>query len=147
MMQLVKRAEELGIKDRKEARALVKQFKVKTLKRLETVVARQYAREAPAAGRSVDRAKANAILRAAKKVDGKLRGSAVKTPGPRGYRIGPVWLKSIVEGKGIALHPSNLPKLLCTAAAKGVDLPNTTLTQPEIVAVIAKAVAPEVQRG
>jgi hypothetical protein len=95
----------------------------------------------------VDRAKANAIIRAASKVEGKLRGSAVKTPGPRGYRIGPVWLKSIVEGKGIALHPSNLPKLLCTAAAKGVDLPNTKLTQPEIAAVIAKAVAPEVQRS
>lgn len=68
----------------------------------------------------------------------RLRGrSGVKLPGPRGYRFGPVWLKSIAEGRGIATHPSNLPKLLATAASRRVNIPKD-MPQEEIVRLVAK---------
>jgi hypothetical protein len=70
----------------------------------------------------------------------KIRKAAqTREAGPRGFQFGPVWIKSIVDGAGIALKVSNLPKLLATAASKGIEV-TKDLTQAEIVAMVAKAV-------
>jgi hypothetical protein len=140
---LIARAAELGMKDESEARVLLKEHNVKTFRKLERVVAKTTGAEVPTAKpkviRSIDRAKANAVIRAAKKVQGKLHGSSVNSPGPRGFRLGAVWLKSIVEGKGPAIAAANLPKLVATAAAKGIPIPSRQLTQKELAEHIAKA--------
>jgi len=140
---LITRAAELGVKDEAEARTLLKTHGIKSFRKLERVVAKGSNAEVPNGKpkvvKSIDRAKANAVIRAARKVQGKLRGSNVNNPGPRGFRLGPTWLKSITEGKGPALSPSNLPKLVATAAAKGIPIPSRTLTQKELAEHIAKA--------
>lgn len=85
-------------------------------------------RAKPSTGAAVKLAKANA--------------EKVITPrnkGPRGFRVdSPAWLKSIMERKGIALSPSNLPKLLDTAEVKGLTI-TPDLEQSEIVDMLAKA--------
>lgn len=69
----------------------------------------------------------------------KVRKAAeVRAKGPRGFKFGPKWIASIVEGKGIALKPANLPKLLDTAAFKNVEV-TPDLTQAEIASMVAKA--------
>lgn len=65
------------------------------------------------------------------------KATSVRTKGPRGFKFGPVWMRSIAEGKGIALKPQNLPKLLETATFKDVTV-SADLSQPEIAAAIAK---------
>ncbi len=65
------------------------------------------------------------------------KATSVRAKGPRGFKFGPVWMRSITEGKGIALKPQNLPKLLETANFKGVMV-SADLSQPEIAAAIAK---------
>jgi len=65
------------------------------------------------------------------------KASAVRTKGPRGFKFGPVWMRSIREGKGIALKPQNMPKLMETASFVGVKV-SDDLSQPEIAAVIAR---------
>jgi hypothetical protein len=82
----------------------------------------------------------------ARKTGAEIKVRAARTPaaphaaGPRGFKFGPVWVKSIVEGKGVALKVANLPKLLDTAKAKGVEV-TEDLTQAEIAAAVAKAFA------
>lgn len=65
------------------------------------------------------------------------KATSVRAKGPRGFKFGPVWMRSIAEGKGIALKPQNLPKLLETATFKGVAV-GANLSQPDIAAAIAK---------
>jgi|SRR5579859_3614509 len=67
------------------------------------------------------------------------KAAAVREKGPRGFKFGPVWLASIAAGKGVALKPANIKKVLETAEAKGVTV-TKDLTQAEIVALIAKAI-------
>lgn len=68
----------------------------------------------------------------------KVRKAATpRVKGPRGFKFGPVWMKSILEGKGVALKAQNMPKLLETAQFKGVVV-TSDLSQPEIAAAIAK---------
>src|SRR5271154_3233853 len=67
------------------------------------------------------------------------KAGAVRQKGPRGFKFGPVWLASITSGKGVALKPANIAKVLETAQAKGVTV-TKDLTQLEIVALIAKAI-------
>ncbi len=65
------------------------------------------------------------------------KAGAVHEKGPRGFKYGPVWLTSIRNSKGVALKPSNLPKLREHAASAGVA---STGTSEEIVALLAKAI-------
>jgi hypothetical protein len=67
------------------------------------------------------------------------KAGAVREKGPRGFKFGPVWLASIKSGKGVALKPTNIKKVLETAEAKGVTV-SKDLTQAAIVALIAKAI-------
>lgn len=65
--------------------------------------------------------------------------AAIRNKGPRGFRVdSPAWMASIQSGKGIALSPANLPKLLDTAAVHNVEI-SEDLTQAEIVEKISKA--------
>lgn len=66
------------------------------------------------------------------------KAGAVHEKGPRGFKFGPVWIASIVAGKGIALKAANLPKLKDTATTYGVNV-TSDLTQDEIASAIAKA--------
>ena len=93
------------------------------------------------------KAKAEAAIAALSKTTKKASGAtlrvrkagAVREKGPRGFKFGPVWLASIAAGKGVALKPANIAKVLETAQAKGVTV-TKDLTQLEIVALIAKAI-------
>ena len=92
----------------------------------------------------------SAVVKAAKK-QAKASGATLKiakvkveraivprNKGPRGFRVdSPAWLKSITDGKGIALVPANLPKLMDTAEVKGAAV-SADMTQAEIVQAIAK---------
>jgi hypothetical protein len=66
--------------------------------------------------------------------------ATIHEKGPRGFKFGPVWLKSIAEGKGVALKPANFPKLKDHAAAAGIEV-TADLTQAEIATAIAKTLA------
>ena len=67
------------------------------------------------------------------------KAGAIRAKGPRGFKIdSPAWLRSIAAGKGIALSPSNLPKLLDTADAKGITV-SADMTPADIAAAIAAA--------
>lgn len=69
----------------------------------------------------------------------KIRKAAqVHQKGPRGFKFGPIWMRSISEGKGVALKPQNMPKLLETATFKGIQV-TPDLSQAEVAAAIAKA--------
>jgi hypothetical protein len=69
----------------------------------------------------------------------KVRKAAVlRQEGPRGFKVGPVWIASIKAGKGVALKPSNLPKLKKTAEEYKVTVKDDA-THEEIVAAIAAA--------
>ena len=68
------------------------------------------------------------------------KAGAVRAKGPRGFKVdSPAWLRSIADRKGIALSPSNLPKLLDTASVKGVSV-SADMPQAEIVALVAAAI-------
>lgn len=62
--------------------------------------------------------------------------------GPRGFNLGPKWIQSIKDGKGIAMYPSNLPKLVKTAEVYNV--PPAKLkkvkTQRELVELLSSVV-------
>lgn len=110
---LLTRAAELGLSDEAKARELIKKFKVRSFKRLAEVVSKN--------------AGAKQRVR---------RSSKIHSEGPRGFKFGPVWLGSIKSQKGIALSPSNLPKLRKTAESKGVA--TSDLNQEQLVAALAK---------
>ena len=88
---------------------------------------------------------ARLAIDSAVKLRNAMRGGALKVrkaknvrvKGPRGFKFGPVWMRSIADGKGIALMPQNMPKLLETATFKNVSV-SADLSQAEIVAAIAK---------
>jgi hypothetical protein len=67
------------------------------------------------------------------------KATAVREKGPRGFKFGPVWMQSIRDGKGVALKPQNMPKLLDTAAFMGVNVRNDQ-PQAEIAMAIAKVI-------
>lgn len=68
------------------------------------------------------------------------QGVKITAAGPRGFRLGPVWLKSIAEVKGAALKSANLPKLLATADVKGVTVPRgKNVSQRDVVEALSKA--------
>lgn len=70
----------------------------------------------------------------------KVREVKVHQPGVRGFTFGKVWNKSVVDGKGLALHASNLPKLQAQARAEGVeDVEN--LTQEALAQAVAAKLA------
>jgi alpha-D-ribose 1-methylphosphonate 5-triphosphate synthase subunit PhnH len=73
------------------------------------------------------------------KIAKSMRTVKVHEKGPRGFRFGPVWMSSIKEGKGIALSPANMPKLLDTAAHFGVSVDNKA-SQADIVAAVAAVI-------
>lgn len=113
---LLARAAELGVTDEAVARALIKANKVRSYKRLGDVIAAMKPK-----GKALRVRKSNVI----------------HNEGPRGFKFGPVWLNSIRAQKGIALSPSNLPKLRRTAEKYGVD---SSLEQEVMVAELAKIV-------
>jgi len=94
-----------------------------------------------------NKAKAEAAIAALTKTTKKASGaalrvrkaSAVHQPGPRGFKVGPVWIASIKSGKGVAMKPANRPKLIEHATSVGVSVTDD-LTHAEIVALIAKAI-------
>ncbi len=110
---LLKRAAELGQTDEAKARELIKKFKVRSFKRLAEVLSKN--------------AGAKQRVR---------RAGKIHSEGPRGFKFGPVWLSSIKSKSGIALSPSNLPKLVKTAESKGVAAGD--LNQEQLVAALAK---------
>lgn len=114
---LLAKAAELGLKDEAKARELIKANKVRSFKRLAEVIS---AALKPSAARIRVR-----------------KSTKLHEEGPRGFKFGPVWLGSIRAQKGIALSPSNLPKLKKTAAQYGVD---SSQDQEAIVAALAKIV-------
>jgi hypothetical protein len=59
--------------------------------------------------------------------------------GPRGFKFGPVWMSSIRLGRGVAMKPQNMPKLIETARHFGVKV-TKDLNQAEVTAAIAKAI-------
>ena len=77
----------------------------------------------------------------------KVREVKVHQAGPRGFTFGKTWNKSVIEGKGLALHASNLPKLQAQAKAVGVeDVEN--MTQSALAeAVAAKLALAEIVAG
>lgn len=140
---LVARAKQLGIKNEDDARALIKTNKVATFGKLEKVISGKGGGKAAASARSIPTPVAKQLLKTSKvKVHARKgsRGGKVNMPGPRGYRLGAVWLKSIAEGKGAALKPANLPKLIATAQVRGVRLPRNAakLPQKDLVTQIAR---------
>jgi hypothetical protein len=54
--------------------------------------------------------------------------------GPRGFRFSNGFLASVREGKGVAVSPANLPKLLSLAAHKGVRIPKRANLTPKMIA-------------
>ena len=68
------------------------------------------------------------------------RSVTVHEKGPRGFKFGPVWMESIRTGKGVALKPQNMPKLMETAQHFSVDL-TPDLDQREIAAAIAQTIS------
>ena len=74
---------------------------------------------------------------AATKRHAERKGRAVRTiadavpKGPRGFRIGPRWIESVVAGEGIAVSPVNFNKLLSHAEQMGVKV---TSEDPKVVA-------------
>jgi len=120
---LVLKAASLGVSDEAAARELIKKNEVRSFKRLGEVVAKYLAKIAKNGGQ----------LRVA-----KYRSKVVHNEGKRGFQFGPKWLASVKSGSGIAVHPSNMPKLLKTAEKFNVKVPAAG-TQVEIAAAIAKA--------
>ena len=120
---LVVKAVELGMSDEAAVRALIKKSNVRSFKRLQEVVSKVLARVAKTGGQ----------LRVA-----KFRSKVVHAEGKRGFQFGPKWLASVKSGAGIAVHPSNMPKLLKTAEKYNVSVP-AKATQVEIAAAVAKA--------
>lgn len=71
----------------------------------------------------------------------RVRGEIkVHERGPRGFKFGPVWVASVVAGRGVALMRQNLPKLSEHAQMVGVQV-TPDLNQAEIAVMIAKTVA------
>lgn len=119
---LVLKAAELGAGDEAAVRALIKKNNVRSFSRLTEVVSKYLAKTAKTGGQ----------MRVA-----KYRSKVVHEEGKRGFQFGPKWLASVKAGTGIAVHPSNMPKLLKTAEKFNVKV-DTKAPQTEIAAAIAK---------
>jgi len=140
---LVKNALNLGVKNEAAAKAIIRRHGIDSTRKLVEVITAKdrgpnvIVSDMKVSERSMPTLLAKQVLR---KSPVKIRGArtgGVKLPGPRGYRFGPVWLKSIAEGKGIAVHPSNLPKLLATAASRKVNIARN-MPQEEIARLVAR---------
>jgi hypothetical protein len=70
------------------------------------------------------------------------RVQTIRNKGPRGFRVdSPVWMKSVLECKGIAALPANFPKLKDTATVYGVDAEKIeSMTQAELIVATSAAV-------
>lgn len=121
--QLLSKASELGVTE-ESARTMIKEQKIRSFTKLASVIAEKLA----TAGSS-----AKVKVRSRKAV-------VLHQRGPRGFKFGPVWMRSIIEGKGVALKPQNLPKLRETATFHGVQV-TEDLSQVEIANEIAKVCA------
>lgn len=119
--ELLAKAKELGVNDEAQARKIIKDNKVRSFKKLGEIIAKMATAGEKKSG-------------AAKRV--RKSTGIIHSEGPRGFKMGPVWLASIKSLKGIALSPSNLPKLKKTAESKGIDTEGKT--QEELAAAIAK---------
>lgn len=71
----------------------------------------------------------------------RIRSERIIEAGPRGFRFdSKAWLSSVRTQSGIAVHPSNLPKLKAHAKSVGVSAAGTDSVA--IAALIAAAPAP-----
>src|SRR5579859_2205679 len=127
MNALIEKAAELGLKDADEARALIRQHKIQSVSKLTSFIQNR------PSGIRVDQDTAEAVTKRIKTVK-----KSVHRAGPRGFRYGAVFLKSVAEGKGVAVRPANLPKLLSLAKATGVQVPNRKDTTPRDIAEAIK---------
>lgn len=67
----------------------------------------------------------------------RYRSERIIEAGPRGFRFSDKWKESVKSGSGIAVHPSNLPKLMQHADSVGVLANVTEMTPVTIAAAIA----------
>ena len=118
----------------------VKRFADKSTAIKRALAAATAAEEAAKAEAKRLKAEAKAAGTSEPKAPREPKPQTIRNKGPRGFRVdSPAWVKSIMECKGIALLPANLPKLLDTAEVHGVD--HTGKTSAEIAKMISEVMA------
>lgn len=141
--ELISRARSLGVPSDDVARRLINDNNVASFKKLEQVVTKYKAKTVKSGGRirqeSIDPSTVKSIVAKTSSIKThKRRGKSITLPGPRGFRLGPTWMKSIAECRGAALKTANLPKLLATAKVKGINVPAGEISQRELVQKLAQ---------
>jgi hypothetical protein len=110
-------------------------MKESTMKTVNTPATKRKLKMAPA----LERIDPDSVNDAVKVTKFNLTKKSVHHVGPRGFRLGQKWYDSIREGRGVAVLPSNLPKLIATAKVNGVRIPpNPNLTPRDIAGRIAE---------